>query len=150
MKTALLTSISWLLFTVLVKFVLPENTQYIAYFTVTMWLMITPVVNHVRMLFAIRRYNRQIADAVAAQQMSVVLRREKKVALDMFVVMIVLLASNLPVFFMERVFIRYPRVHAIMVPWVFTVAFISSSFNPLYYFARDANIRNAVKSMINI
>lgn len=150
MKIALLTGITWLLFTILIKFILPHNISVIAYFIVTMWMIMAPIVNHIRMLLAIRRHNHQIGDAVAAMQMSVVLRREKKVALDMWVVMIVLLASNVPIFFMESVFRKYPRVHAIMMPWVFTVAFMTSSFNPVFYLVRNANLRNAVKSMMNI
>lgn len=60
-----------------------------------------PIANHIRMLFAIRRHNRQMGDAVAAQQLSAVLRREKKVAIDMCVVAIILLASMVPGFIYE-------------------------------------------------
>ena len=151
MKTALLTNVSWLLFPILVRFVLPDDTtRVIAYFIVALWFIITPIVNHVRMLFAIRRHNRQMGDAVAAQQMSAVLRREKKVALDMFVVMIVVLASNLPIFFMPLALRQVPRVYAILGPWFFTAAFMSASFNPAYYYKRNENLRNAIKSMMNI
>ena len=48
--------------------------------------------NHIAMLLAIRKHNRQVADAVSApqQQLSVVLKREKKVAMDMFIVLVIL------------------------------------------------------------
>lgn len=54
--------------------------------------------NHIAMLLAIRKHNRQVADAVSApqQQLSVVLKREKKVAMDMFIVLLILVICVLP------------------------------------------------------
>ena len=113
-------------------------------------LLVIPIVNHVRMLFAIRRHNNQLGDAVAAQQMSVVMRREKKVAVNMCVVAIFLTVSLIPVMSMKFFELRYPRVHSIAFPWSLTVPFLTSSFNPVFYLVGDSNLRNAVKSIVKI
>ena len=102
------------------------------------------------MLFAIRHHNRQLGDAVAARQVSAVLRREKKVALDTRIISIILLASLMPALSMKILELQYPRVHAIALPWSITVAFMTSSINPVFYLMRNPNLRNAVKSMIYI
>ena len=123
---------------------------YIAAIICGTLLLVIPIVNHVRMLFAIRRHNNQLGDAVAAQQMSVVMRREKKVAVDMCVVAIFLTVSLIPAMSMKFFELRYPRVHSIAFPWSITISFLTSSFNPVFYLVRDSNLRNAVKSIVKI
>ena len=49
------------------------------------------------MFFAIRRHNNQIAAQVSAHQLSVMFRREKKVAEDMGIVTVVLVACLGPI-----------------------------------------------------
>ena len=108
-----------------------------------------PVVNHIGMLFAIRRPNRQLGDAVASQQMSAVLQREKKVTFDMMIVAIMLLVFLVPSVFMKIIELRYPRVYSVVSPWALTLAFMTSTINPLFYFERNKSLRNAVKSLKN-
>ena len=102
------------------------------------------------MLFAIRRHNRQIGDAVATQQMLVLLKREKKVAMDMWIVAVILLASLIPPLFMKFFEMQYPQVHAIALPWSITVVLMTSSVNPAFYLTRNPDLKTAVKSIINI
>ena len=109
-----------------------------------------PIANYIRMVLAIQHHNRQLGDAIASQQLSAVLQREKKVALDMWMVAIVVLASLTPVLSVRSIQIRYPQVYSFLLPWFFTMAFLTSSINPLIYFGRNINLRNAVKSMMNI
>ena len=110
--------------------------------------LVIPIVNHIRMLFAIRRHNSRLGNTVAAHQMSVVLRREKRVALNMCGVAIILLASLMPVLSMKILELKYPRMHAIALPWSVTVAFLTSSINPVFYLMGNPNLRNAVKALI--
>ncbi|KAL9969075.1 hypothetical protein ACROYT_G021240 [Oculina patagonica] len=150
-KTVILASIVWLLVTVFINFGnLPPIGEYAVSLIVGTLLLVVPIVNHIRMLFAIRRHNRQLGDAVAAHQMSAVFRREKKVALNMWIVTIFLLASLMPALTMKIFEFYYPRVHAIALPWSLTAAFMPSSINPVLYLTQNPNLRNAVKSMINI
>ena len=150
MNIAVLTSTIWLLYTVFSRFIFPYFAGYITQLIAALWFILVPIANHIRMLFAVRRHNRQMGDAVAVQQMSVVLRREKKVAIDMCVVAIVLLASLVPAVSMKIFELYYPRVHAIALPWALTVPFMTSAINPVFYLRRNPDLRNAVKSMIKI
>ena len=114
-----------------------------------MLFLIAPSVNYVRALLAIRHHNAQLGDAVTLQ-MSIVLQREKRVALDMCVVAGLLFASLSPALSMSIVQKRYPRLHSIVFPWSLTMSFIPSAANPLIYFVRNKNMRNAFKSVINM
>lgn len=148
MTIAILTSTIWLLYAVFSRFIFPYFAGYITRLIATLCFIVVPIANHVRMLFDIRRHNRQMGDAVAVQQISVVLRREKKVAIDMFVVAIVLLASLVPVVSMKVFELYYPQVHAIALPWALTVTFMTSAINPVFYLTRNPDLRNAVKSIL--
>ena len=54
--------------------------------------MIVPPINYIRALLAIRRHNAQLGDAVTLQ-MSTILQREKRVAVDMCIVAGLLFAA---------------------------------------------------------
>jgi len=78
MKASILASVIWLLYTFLLRtpeFILPSPGSYIARIIGVVVFFVVPVVNHIGMLFAIRRQNSQLGDAVASQQMSAVLQR---------------------------------------------------------------------------
>ena len=126
------------------------DLQYIAFLICGVLFIVVPIANYIRMLFAVRLHNSQLGDAVASQQMSAILRREKRVALDMCIVAIVLLASLTPSLTVNLIRLRYPRVHSILLPWTVTATFMTSSINPLIYFGRNKQLRNALKSIINI
>ncbi|KAL9969104.1 hypothetical protein ACROYT_G021273 [Oculina patagonica] len=57
---------------------------------------VVPIVNHVGIFIAIRRHNKQIADAVSGQNAYVLFRREKKAAIDMIIVIAVLMLCLAP------------------------------------------------------
>ena len=152
MKASILASVIWLLYTFLLRnpeFILPPPGSYIAHIIGAVVFFVVPVVNHIGMLFAIRRQNSQLGDAVASLQMSAVLQRENKVALVIRIVAIMLLVFLVPSLFMKIIELRYPRVYSIVSPWALTVAFITSSINPVFYFGRNENLRNAVNSLKN-
>ena len=111
--------------------------------------MIVPPVNYIRALLAIRRHNAQLGDAVRLQ-MSIVLQREKRVAVDMCIVAGLLFAVLLPGLFMSSVQKPYPRLHFILLSWSLTMPFIPFASNPLIYFVRNKKMRNAFKSIINM
>ena len=102
------------------------------------------------MLFAVRRHNSQMGDAVTAAQKADILKREKKMAVNMCVVAVILLASLMPGLSSKIFELRYPEAYAIVYPWNMTVPFITSSINPVFYLTRNPNVRNAVKSTLNM
>ena len=148
MRAVLIASAIWLLLTISMQFILPPVVGYIVAIICGVSFLVIPIANHIRMLFAIRHHNNQLGDAVTAQQMSVVMRREKKIAVNMCVVAIMLPASLMPAISMKYFELRYPRVHAIVFPWSLTVAFLTSSINPVVYLVRNPNLGSAVKSII--
>ncbi|KAL9969523.1 hypothetical protein ACROYT_G021745 [Oculina patagonica] len=151
LRVVILASIVWLLYAIFARFILPVHFfEYIAYLIAAFWFIVIPIANHIRMLLAIRRHNSEIGDAVAAHQMSTLFRREKKVALNMWIVAIFLLASLTPILSMKIFEVHYPRVHAIAFPWSLTVPSMTSCINPVIYLRRNVELRNAVKSMMNI
>lgn len=150
MRTVLVASAIWLLVTISMQFILPSVAAYITAIICGVLFLAIPIFNHIRMLFAIRHHNNQLGDAVTAYQKSAIVRREKKIAMNMCVVAIMLPASLMPVISMKYFELRYPRVHATVFPWSLTVAFLTSSFNPVFYLVRNPNLRSAVKSIFNI
>ena len=111
-------------------------------------LFIVPIVNHVRIFIAIRRHNRELHDAVSAQNLSVIFKRERKVAMDMFIITSVLMLCLAPTvassMFQRLLAERYGVVYV----WVTALLLINSSINPVLYLARNSEMRNAVKSTI--
>ena len=147
-KVTIFANIIWLLLTIL-QFTLPSLPSFILVTSFAVLFMIVPPVNYVRALLAIRHHNVQLGDAVTLQ-MSIVLQREKRVALDMCIVAGLLLTSLSPGLSMSTVQKPYPQLHSILFPWSLTMTFIPSAANPLIYFVRNKNMRNAFKSIINM
>lgn len=101
------------------------------------------------MFLSIRRYNRQVTDAVNQEQLLTVFRREKKVALDMFLVTMALLASLGPMLVLKLIFqYSFPKLYDIFYPWAFAVMYYNSLINPILYVSRNKQIRNALKAVI--
>ena len=150
-KVAIFTNIIWLLLTILLLFALPPVPDFMLVTTFGVLFLLVQPVNYIRALLAIRSHNAQLGDAVTLHvQMSIVLQRKKRVALDMCIVAGLLFASLPPAFGMSIVQKRYPRLHSVLLPWSLTMSFIPSCANPVIYFVRFKNMRNAFKSIINI
>ena len=141
------------LFVVPTEFVLSHsNPLIVPHLIIGAFFILTPIVNHFRMLIAIRQHRHQLADAVASnQQQNMILRREKKVAFDMFIVAIVLLTSFAPSVvvkslesssFLASIF-RY------LFPWSVSASFLNSFINPIIYLWRNKELRTAMKSTVS-
>ena len=141
----------WLLCTILLQ-LLPHFPvlDFIAVRICGVLFIVVPIANYIRMLFTVRLHNSQLGDAVATQQMSAILRREKRVTLDMCIVAILLLASLTPSLTVNLIRLRYPQMFAILLPWTMTIALMTSCINPLIYFGRNKHLRNALKSLVNV
>ena len=131
------------------RFILPTNHAFILSLVVAMCLVILPVVNHIGIFIAIRRHNNQVAEAVSGQNLSVLFRREKKAAIDMFIVIAALmlfLAPAIAVNMFERLLLDKFEV---LYAWSAALIFFNSSINPVIYLARNREIRSAVRSMMS-
>ena len=111
--------------------------------------ILLPAINHIRMFFAIRRHNSQMVHQVGAQQLSVILRREKKVAADMVIIVVVLVACLGPILGNNMVLhFRYVEIYGRLYPWTFTMMYLNSSINPLLYLTRNRELRSALRSVL--
>ena len=136
------------MWTVLDRFIFPSRVAFVLTLVVAVMLMITPIVNHVRIFIAIRRHNRELHDAVSGQNLSAIFNRERRVAMDMFIIVAALmfcLAPSVASSMFERLL---AEKYGVLYVWSTAVLFINSSINPVLYLARNSEIRNAVKSTI--
>ena len=147
-KAVIITSASWLLVTIVLHAFLNAIVRSILQ-TISVFLFILlPAVNHIRMFLAIRRHNSQIVGQVGAQQLSVIFRREVKVAADMVIVVAVLVACLGPIFVTNMALQRFLEIRARLYPWAFTMMYLNSSINPLLYLTRNRELRRALGSVL--
>lgn len=143
----MITGISWFLLSGIAQFALSSRLGLIFVITSTIMFIVLPIVNHVRMFFAIRRHNNRLRGAVVSQ-MTVILRREKKVAFDMLIVSLVLLLSLAPVILTKMIQASFPKVYSTLQPWALSMVFSISSLNPLIYTLRNKELRDGLKSAL--
>ncbi|XP_078342366.1 uncharacterized protein LOC144628177 [Oculina patagonica] len=149
-KATIITGTAWLLLTILIHFILPGNLGYILQLTSAMLFILLPVINHIRMFLAIRRHNNQIVGQVDAQQLSVIFRREKKVAVDMAIVVVVLVACLGPMLVIKLILqSSFPKIYDVLYPWAFTMTYLNSSINPFLYLIRNEELRSALRLVVS-
>ena len=150
LKVIALTAVTWILLTGLVQFVLSTDAGKIFGITLMTIFIAVPTVNHIRMFFAIRRYKTFAAGASVPSYLSVVLRREKKVALGMAVISLVLLLSLLPQLLNKIVEAKWPKLYIFLQPWTLTMVVLISSLNPIIYMLRNKALRIEMKSVFRV
>lgn len=140
------------LFVVPTEFVLSSNPLIVPHLIIGAFVILTPIINHFRMFIAIRKNRHQLADAVASnQQRHMILRREKKVAFDMFIISIALVISFAPSLVVKSLesSIFLNSIYRYLFPWALSVSFMNSSANPIIYFWRNKQLRIAMKSTVS-
>lgn len=146
---ATITGITWLTWAILARFILPDFPRYVMTLGLGVCFFILPIGNHVGIFIAIRRHNNQVADAVSsAQNASVLFRREKKAAMDMFIVIIVLFLCLAPGVVVNIFSFLFPEEFEVLFVWSTALAYINSAINPVIYLVRSCEVRNAVRSMM--
>ena len=140
---------TWLLYVILRRFILPEDTGFVLSLVVGVFLFILPIVNHVGIFIAIRRHNNNVAGAVSGQDLSALVRREKKVAIDMVIVIAILLFSLFPAVIVNMFRPFLGDKFEVLYVWATSVMYFNSSINPVIYFVRRSEIRSAIRSMIH-
>ena len=150
---AVLAGASVALFVVPTEFVLTASNPLIVPHLITgAFVILTPIINHFRMLIAIRQHRHQVADVVASnQQRNMILRREKKVAFDMLIVSIALPLTFAPAHVVKILQLSglLPSSFRYLFPWALSAAFMSSSVNPIIYIWRNKELRTAMKSTVS-
>ena len=140
---------TWLLFAILRNFILPELTGLMMDLVVGVFLFILPIVNHVGIFIAIRRHNKHVAGAVSRQDSSPLVRREKKVAIDMIIVVAVLLFCLVPIVVVNMFQDFLVDEFEVLYVWTAAILYLNSSINHVIYCVRRSEIRSAIWSMIH-
>ena len=151
-RAAVINGTIWFLLSILI-FILPTKPSFVLGQVTGLCFIILPVVNHIGIFIAIRRHNKQVANVVSGQNLSVIFRREKKAAMDMLIVMAVLMFCLVPGSFVN-VFVnmfggllgdKFEPLYA----WAAVPIFLNSSINPVIYYVRNREVRNAVRSIMS-
>ena len=144
LKWTSLTGIVWLLLTIFIHFILPEMPSFIFRNIFGMLFIILPIMCHIKMYFAIRHQNKQVQDAMEShQQLSIIFKREKKVAVDMFIVIIALLICLGPAMVVQIIFSHFfHQLYDLFYSWSFTLIYLNSCINPVLYIVRKKELRN--------
>ena len=138
-------------FTVSLDLILSSNTFMLLVVStpVLAFVLVTPIINHVRMFFAVRRHRNQMIGAVPSDQRAVILRREKKVAFDMMILIAVLVLSQVPGFLLKATHSLFPEEYRYLFPWGLLFVLLKASVDPIIYFWRHKELRNAIKSLVS-
>ena len=140
------------LFTVSTDLILSSNTFMLLVVStpVLAFVVLTPIINHVRMFFAVRQHRNQVVDAVSSNnQQALILRREKKVAYDMMILIAVLVLSQAPSFILKATHSSFPEEYRYLFPWGLLFVLLKASVDPIIYFWRNKELRNAIKSFVS-
>ena len=148
-RAAFITTTACLLATILSHAFLNATVLFTLQVISIVFFILLPAINHIRMFLAIRRHNSQMVDQVGVKQLSVMLRREKKVAADMVIVVVVLVACLGPILGNNIVLhFRYVQIYGRLYPWTFTMMYLNSSINPVLYMTRNRELRSALRSVV--
>ena len=111
--------------------------------------IILPIANYVIMLMAVRHQNRKVQGMVSSQQLRGILRREKKVTMNMLIVSVVLVVCVIPKLAVRRLSSLGSHYNSFSL-WSTTLFLLNSSINPILYIWQDSRLRAALRSVINI
>ena len=108
-------------------------------------LIALPIAGHILTFHAIRTNNRTILNATHNSQQAILFKREKKASRDMALYTVATLLSILPILLLLNVE-NTIIVGNILFPWVSTLSYLVSSFNPVIQILRNAALRQALKA----
>ena len=111
---------------------------------------LTTFINHVRMFIAIRVHRNQVLDvAVSHQQQATILRREKKVAQHMMILIAILGICLVPPLLLKAFQSSFSEQYRYLFPWALSFALINASVNPIINFWWNKELRNATKLLVS-
>ena len=148
-KVAVFTSLGWLSTALCIPF-LPPKPRYVVALSLGAPIFVIPVANHIAMLLAIRRHNHQVKDAVSSQQLLAILKREKRVAVDMFIVTSALVICLLPKLVVVSFYQSLSSLYNSLYVCASTLMLLHSSINPVLFLLRNSELRSAVRSVLHI
>ena len=104
---------------------------------------IFPIANYIIMFIAVRYHNRKVQDMVSSQQLQGI-RREKKVAINMLIVSVVLGICVIPKYVITYFCQSFGSLYPSLFVSSTTLLMLNSSTNPVLYIWRDPGLRAAL------
>ena len=148
----MLAGVSVTLFVVITELILSSNLflMFLVIAAVRALVALTTFINHVRMFIAVRGHRNQVLEvAVSDQQQATILRREKRVAYHMMILIAVLLICLAPPLLLKGFQSSFAEQYRYLFPWVLSFALMNASVNPIINFWWNKELRNATKSLVS-
>ena len=151
MKRAVFAGASITLFVVATEVLLSSNFFLLFLSSIaTFPFAFVTIINYVRMFLAVRAQRNQVLGAtVSNQQRGVILRREKKVAYHMMILIAVLLISLVPTWLLKAFQSSFIEQYRYLFPWALSFKFIDASVNSIINFWWNKELRIAMKSLVS-
>ena len=105
---------------------------------------IFPIANYIIMFIAVRYHSRKVQDMVSSQQLQGIVRREKKVAINMLIVSVVLGICVIPKYVVTYFCQSFGSLYPSLFVSFTTLLTLNSSTNPVLYIWWDPGLRAAL------
>ena len=135
------------LFFVATEVLLSSNLflMFLSSITVQPFVLLTWAINHVRMFHAVRaQRNKVLGVTDSNQQRDVILRREKKVAYHLMILIAALLICSVPSWLLKAFQSSFIEKYRYLLPWAMSFAFINASVNSIINFWWNRQLQNVL------
>lgn len=112
------------------------------------FVVLTPIINHVRIFIAVRAQRRQVLDVAVSNQQAMILRREKKVAYHIITLIASSLIFMVPTLLLKAFQSSFIQQYRYLFPWAMTFGLIKASVDPVINFLWNKALRNAMRSLV--
>ena len=149
---AVFTGVASTLLTMAIEVILAANLFLMLLVSAMVRLLniLTTFINHVRMFNVVRAQRNQVLGvAVSNRQRATILRREKKVANHIMILIAAALICLVTPFLLKAFQSLFNQRYRYLFPWTMSFSLINASVNPIINFWWNKELRNAMKSMVS-
>ena len=150
-KRAVFAAASITLFVVATEVLFSSNLFFLFLSSIaTFPLVFLTIINYVRMYLAVRAQRNQVVGVtVSNQQRDAILRREKKVAYHVMILIAALLICLVPSWLLKAFKSLFIEQYRYLFPWALSITFINASVNSIINVWWNRQLRNAMKSRVS-
>lgn len=150
-KRVVFAGVSATVFVVATEFLLSSYNflLFLSTAAVLSFVTLIPIINHVRMFIAVRAHRNQVLNAAMSNQQAMILRREKKVAYHIIILIASTLIFMAPTLLLKAFQSSLTEQYRYLFPWTASFGMIKASVDPIINFWRNKALRNAMKSLVS-
>ena len=151
LKGAIFAGVGATVFVVATEVILSSNNflLFLSSAAVFSFVVLTPIIHHVRMFIAVRAQRRQVLDVAMSNQQAMILRREKKVAYHITTLIASSLIFMVPSLLLKAFQSSFIEQYRYLFPWAMSIGLIKASVNPVINFLWNKALRNAMRSLMS-